>query len=110
MQDAAIGRQLHAAWTGLQADADRLYQALESDPDILLPALGKFGRTAPVEPLLDDRLAPIINRYISLGGDTASDVIIENRLSREENWIHFYKCEIDRVDEAAERLLRQTRQ
>lgn len=188
---------------GAQADADRLYQALESDPDILLPVLGKFGGTTAVEPLLDDRLAPIINRCISLGDDAffeclcnlvqrvspqaaipllsgllsrwasrfeltspdcqaenielwrgfarlkehprfhdiagwrrilenvlsatmrwfhkqdivrvletdaASYVTIENRLSREENWVHFYQCEIDRLDEAAERLFRQTRQ
>jgi hypothetical protein len=187
---------------GAQGDADRLYQALDSDADILLPFLGRLDGLKAIEPLLDERLAPILHRHLLLGddaffeslcnlvqrisvptavpllsgllgrwasrfdvtspllqaenielwrgfarlkehpsfrdvagwrktlesvlatnirwfhkqdivrvleGDPGSYVTVENRLSREENWVHFNLCEIDRLDEAAERLFRETR-
>jgi hypothetical protein len=186
---------------GAQGDADRLYQALDSDADTLLPFLGRLDGLKATEPLLDERLAPILYRYLLLGddaffeslcnlaqrisspaavpllsgllrrwasrcdvssahlqaenidlwrgfarlkehprfrevagwrktlenalaanmrwfhkqdivrvleGDPGSYVIIESRLLREENWVHFNLCEIDRLDEAAERLFHET--
>lgn len=43
-----------------------------------------------------------------LEGDPGSYVTIETRLSREENWVHFNISEVDRLDEAAERLFHET--
>ena len=187
---------------GAQGDADRLYQALESEADILLPFLGRLDGLKATEPLLDERLAPVLHRYLLLGddaffeslcnlaqrissamavpilsgllgrwasrfdvaspvpqaenielwrgfarlrehprfrevagwrkilenvlaanmrwfhkqdivrvleGDPGSYVIVESRLLREENWVHFNRCEIDSLDEAAERLFHETR-
>lgn len=187
---------------GAQGDADRLYQALDSDADILLPFLGRHDGLKVTEPLLDERLAPILHRYLMLGDDAffeslcnlvqrisspaalpllsgllgrwasrfdvtslipqaenielwrgfarlrehsrfrdvagwrktlekvlaanirwfhkqdimralehdpGSYVTVESRLSREENWVHFNRCEIDSLDEAAERLFHETR-
>ncbi|MGZ3240052.1 MAG: hypothetical protein ACXU7Z_06480, partial [Burkholderiaceae bacterium] len=54
---------------GAQGDADRLYQALESDGDILLPFLGQLAGLKATESLLDERLAPILHRYLLLGDD-----------------------------------------
>lgn len=54
---------------GAQGDADRLYQALESDADILLPLLGCFNGLKATEPLLDERLTSILHRYVLLGDD-----------------------------------------
>jgi len=54
---------------GAQGDADQLYTALEANPDILLPFLGNYQGLMVTGPLLDDRLAPIIHRFISLGDD-----------------------------------------
>jgi hypothetical protein len=54
---------------GAQGDADRLYQALESEADILLPFLGCLDGLKATEPLLDERLAPILHRYLLLGDD-----------------------------------------
>ncbi|MDE2259754.1 MAG: hypothetical protein KGK17_05450, partial [Betaproteobacteria bacterium] len=186
---------------GAQGDADRLYQALESDADILLPLLGRLDGLKATESLLDERLAPILHRYLLLGddaffeslcnlvqrilspaavplllgllgrwasrfdvtspapqaenielwrgfaqlkehprfrevaewrktlenvlaanmrwfhkqeivrvleGDPGSYVTIESRLSREENWVHFNRSEIDTLDEAADRLFHET--
>jgi len=187
---------------GAQADADRFYQVLDSDADILLPVLGKFGGIASAEPLLDDRLAPIITRCALLGDDeffeslcnllrhvvskaavpplsallgrwasrfdrtssvlsadsiglwrgfarlkdhshfreirgwrrilenalpanirwlhkqdimrvletdAGSYLTVESRLMRDKDWVHFYHSEIDRLDEAAERLFMEVR-
>lgn len=187
---------------GAQGDADRLYQALDSDAEILMPFLGRFDCLTAIKPLLDERLVPILHRYLLLGddaffeslcnlvqrisssavvpllsgllgrwasrfdvtspvlqaesnelwrgfarlrehprfrnvagwrkilenvlaanmrwfhkqdimrvleGDPSSYVTVESRLSREENWVHFSQCEIDRLDEAAERLFHETR-
>jgi hypothetical protein len=186
---------------GAQGDADRLYQALESEADILLPFLGRLDGLKATEPLLDERLAPVLHRYLLLGddaffeslcnlaqrisspvavpilsgllgrwasrfdvaspilqaenielwrglarlrehprfrevagwrqtlenvlaanmrwfhkqdivrvleGDPGSYVTVESRLSREENWVHFNRCEIDSLDEAAEKLFQET--
>lgn len=186
---------------GAQGDADRFYQVLESDADILLPLLGRFDGLKATESLLDERLAPILHRYLLLGddaffeslcnlvqriltpaavplllgllgrwasrfdvispaqhaknielwrgfarlkehprfrevagwrktlenvlavnmrwfhkqdivrvleGDPGSYVTIESRLSREENWVHFNRSEIDTLDEAADRLFHET--
>lgn len=41
--------------------------------------------------------------------DPGSYVIVEARLSREENWLHLMVCEIDSLDEAAERLFGEAR-
>lgn len=185
---------------GAQGDADRLYQALEADGDILLPFLGRLDGLRATERLLGQRLAPILHRYLLLGddaffeslcnlvqrisspaavpllagllrrwasrfdvasltlqaenielwrgfarlrehprfsdvtgwrkilenvlaanirwfhkqdimrvleGDPGSYITIESQLSREENWIHFNRCEIDSLDESAERLFSQ---
>jgi len=185
---------------GAQGDADRLYQALESDADILLPLLGSFDGLKATESLLDERLAPILHRYLLLGDDVffeslcnlvqrilspaatplllgllgrwashfdvtshapqaaniklwrgfarikehprfcevtgwrrtlenvlsaniewfhkqdivrvlesdpGSYVTIESRLSREEDWVHFNRSEIDSLDEAADRLFHE---
>lgn len=54
---------------GAQGDADRLYQALDSDADILLPFLGSLDGIKATAPLLDERLAPILHRYLLLGDD-----------------------------------------
>ncbi|MCF4995411.1 hypothetical protein GIW69_07475 [Pseudomonas syringae] len=182
---------------GAQGDAERLYQALESDADVLLPFLGRSDGLKATEQLLDERLAPILHRYLLLGddvffeslcnlvkrisspaavpllsgllgrwasrfdvrspalqdesielsrgfarlrehprfcevtgwrktlenvlaanmswfykqkimrvleGDPGSYVTVENQLSREENWVHFSRSEIDALDEAAEKL------
>ncbi|WP_162631604.1 ATP-binding protein [Burkholderia sp. JP2-270] len=187
---------------GAQGDADRLYQALDADADILLPFLGSLSGLKATGPLLDDRLVPILHRYLSLGddaffeslcnlvnrisspaavpllsgllrrwasrldirssdsltgdnelwrgfarlrehprfreiagwrtilemvlaaniwwfrkqeivrileGDPGSYATIEIRLAREENWVHFSRCEIDSLDAAAERLFQETR-
>jgi len=59
---------------GAQADAERFYETLNSDADMLIPALGKFGGVATVEHLLDERLGPIISRSALLG----DDVFFEN--------------------------------
>ena len=48
---------------GAQGDADRLYQALDSDAYILLPFLGSHDGLKATEPLLDERLAPILHRH-----------------------------------------------
>ena len=186
---------------GAQGDADRFYQALESDTDILLPLLGRLNGLKATESLLDERLAPILHRYLLLGddaffeslcnlvqrilspaavplllgllrrwasrfdvtsvapqaenielrrgfarlkehprfrevpgwrktlenvlaanmrwfhkqdivrvleGDPGSYVTIESRLSREENWVHFNRSEIDTLDDAADRLFHET--
>lgn len=186
---------------GAQGDADRLYQALDSDADILLPFLGSIEGMRVTEPLLDERLAPILHRYLLLGDDAffeslcnlvqrilspaavpllsgllrrwasrfdikspvpeaenielwrgfarlrehprfrdvagwrktlenilaanirwfrkedivraleddpGSYVTVESRMLQEENWYHFNRCEIDRLDEAAERLFHKT--
>jgi hypothetical protein len=186
---------------GAQGDADRLYQALETNADILLPFLGRLDGLKATKPLLDERLVPILHRSLLLGddaffeslsnlvlrisspaaapllsgllgrwasrfdlaspvlqgenielwrgfarlkehphfrdvegwrktlenvlpanmrwyhqqdivrvleGDPGSYVTIESRLSREENWVHFNRCEIDSLDEAAERLFHET--
>ncbi|OZB70585.1 hypothetical protein [Thiomonas sp. 13-64-67] len=185
---------------GAQGDADRLYQALESDADILLPFVGCPDGLKATGPLLDERLAPILHRYLALGDDAffeslcnlvqqisslaavpllsgllrrwasrfditspalqagnvelsrgfarlrehprfrdvagwrktlenalaanmpwfhkqdivrvlesdpGSYVIVESRLSREEDWVHFRRSEIDNLDEAAERLFHE---
>ena len=187
---------------GAQGDANRLYQALDADADILLPFLGSPSGLKAAGPLLDDRLVPILHRYLSLGDDVlfnslsnlvkrisspaaipllsgllgrwasrldigsshsqtgsnelwagfarlkehprfreiagwrailemglaaniswfhkqeisralesdpGSYVTIESRLAREENWVHFSRCEIDSLDAAAERLFHETR-
>ena len=189
------------ACLGAQGDADRLYQALEANADILLPFLGRLDGLKATKPLLDERLGPILHRYLLLGddtffeslsnlvlrisspaavpllsgllgrwasrfdlaspvlqaenielwrgfarlkehprfrdvagwrktlenvlaanmrwlhrqdivrvleGDPGSYVTIESRLSREENWVHFNRSEIDSLDEAAERLFHET--
>lgn len=44
-----------------------------------------------------------------LEGDPGSYVTVESQLSREENWVHFTRSEIDSLDEAAERLFRELR-
>ena len=186
---------------GAQGDADRLYQALEANADVLLPFLGNLNGLKATEPLLDERLAPIMHRYLMLGddaffeslcnlaqriegrtaapllsgllgrwaarfdlkssvlqaenielwrgfarlkehprfrqvpgwrktlenvlpasmrwfhrqdilrvleGDPGSYVTVESRLSREENWMHFNRSEIESLDEAAERLFHAT--
>ncbi len=186
---------------GAQGDADRLYQALESEADTLLPFLGRLDGLKATAPLLDERLAPILQRYLLLGDDAffeslcnlverisspaavpllsgllerwasrfdvaspvlqvgndelwrgfarlrehprfrdvagwrktlenvlaanmrwfhkqdimraleddpGSYVTVEGRLSWEENWVHFNRCEIDSLDEAAERLFHET--
>ena len=54
---------------GAQGDADRLYQAVEANPDILLPFLGRIDGLKATEKLLDERLAPILHRYLFLGDD-----------------------------------------
>lgn len=54
---------------GAQGDADRIYQALDADADILLPFLGSFSGLKATGSLLDDRLAPVLHRYLSLGDD-----------------------------------------
>lgn len=41
--------------------------------------------------------------------DPGSYVTIETRLMKEENWVHFNVCEIDRLDTAAQRLFTATR-
>lgn len=187
---------------GAQGDADRLYQALDADADILLPFLGSLSGLKAVGPILDDRLVLILHRHLSLGDDVffeslcnlvkqisspaavpllsgllgrwasrldnrsshsqtgstelwrgftrltqhprfrevagwrailemvlaantwwfhkqeiarliendpGSYVTIEMRLAREENWVHFIRCEIDSLDAAAERLFHETR-
>jgi hypothetical protein len=43
-----------------------------------------------------------------LEGNPGSYVTVESRLSREENWVHFNRCEIDSLDEAAEKLFQET--
>ncbi len=55
---------------GAQGDADRLYQALDLNADILLPFLGKPGGIGATEGMLDQRLAPILHRNLLLGDDT----------------------------------------
>lgn len=185
---------------GAQGDAERLYEALESDGDLLLPFLGRYDGLKATEHLLDERLTPILHRYLLLGddtffeslcnlvkrvsssaavpllsglferwacrfdvrssdlqgenielsrgfarlrehprfcevvgwrktlekilatnmrwfhkqnimrvleGDPGSYVIVESRLAREENWVHFSRSEIDALDEAAERLFHE---
>jgi hypothetical protein len=185
---------------GAQGDAERLYEALESDADLLLPFLGRYDGLKATEHLLDERLTPILHRYLLLGddsffeslcnlvkrvsssaavpllsgllerwacrfdvrssdlqgenielsrgfarlrehprfcevigwrktlekvlatnmrwfhkqnimrvleGDPGSYVIVESRLAREENWVHFSRSEIDALDEAAERLFHE---
>lgn len=52
---------------GAQGDAERLYQALESDGDVLLPFLGRDDGLKATEQLLDERLVPILHRYLLLG-------------------------------------------
>ncbi len=42
-----------------------------------------------------------------LEGDPSSYVTIENRLSREQDWVHFSRSEIDTLDEAADRLFHE---
>lgn len=54
---------------GAQGDADRLYQALDSKADILLPFLGKLGGVGATEEMLDERLAPALHRHLLLGDD-----------------------------------------
>jgi hypothetical protein len=186
---------------GAQSDAERLYQALESDGDVLLPFLGRLDGLQATGSLLDERLAPILHRYLMLGdddffeslcnlvqrissqaaipllsgllarwasridvrspvlqlenielwrgfarlrehprfrdvtgwrqtlenvlaanvwwfhkqdimrvleNDPGSYVTVESRMSREENWVHFNRCEIDSLDEAAERLFHES--
>lgn len=187
---------------GLQGNPDRFYEALEADPDILLPALSKPAGLAAAGDLLGDRLAPVLQRCLSLGDesffeclcilagklsrhaavpvltgllqrwvssyavgtpdlqadkpemwrgfarlsehpnfrciagwrkslegvlstqmagyrmqsimrvlevDPGSYVIVEEQLAREVDWVHYWRSEIDRLDEAAERLFHQLR-
>nr|WP_315594884.1 hypothetical protein [uncultured Cupriavidus sp.] len=54
---------------GAQGDADRLYQALDSDADILLPFLGRPEGLKATELLLNEKLAPILHRYVLMGDD-----------------------------------------
>jgi len=44
-----------------------------------------------------------------LESDPGSYVTIEIRLAREENWVHFSRCEIDSLNAAVERLFHETR-
>ncbi|MFZ2318422.1 MAG: hypothetical protein WAW12_00990, partial [Pseudomonas sp.] len=196
---SSYGTQFIAS-LGAQGDAERLYQALESSADVLLPFLGRSDGIKATEHLLDERLAPILQRYILLGDDAlfeslcnlvkqirspsavpllsgllgrwvsrfdvrsqamhdesvelsrgfarlrehprfyevtgwrktlesalvtnmrwyheqdimrvlerdpGSYVTVESRLSREENWVHFNRSEIDTLDEAAEKLFHE---
>jgi hypothetical protein len=44
-----------------------------------------------------------------LESDPGSYVTIAIRLAREENWVHFSRCEIDSLNAAVERLFHETR-
>jgi len=52
-----------------QGDADRFYQALQSEADILLPLLGSSNCLKMAKPLLDERLASILQRHLWVGDD-----------------------------------------
>ncbi|MCR8715070.1 HEAT repeat domain-containing protein [Stenotrophomonas indicatrix] len=186
----------------LQGNASRFYEALEADADVLLPVMSKPDGLAVAAGIIDDRLAQVLRRCLSLGderffkclcilagtlsqaaalpvlegllqrwsssfgsampdlrasedemwqgfarlsehpafhciagwrksledvsatslewhrrqllmrileADPGSYVTVESRLAQEEDWIHFARSEIDHLDEAAERLFRQTR-
>lgn len=186
----------------LQGNADRFYEALEADADILLPAMSQPDWLANAGGVIDDRLGQVLQRCFSLGDerffeslcilagtlsqaaaipvlegllrrwassfdsdmpdlrsseeemwrgfarlsehpafhcivgwrkslegvlainldwyraqsimrilevDPGSYVTVESRLALEEDWLHFTRSEIDRLDEAAERLFHQTR-
>ncbi|CAE6827947.1 HEAT repeat domain-containing protein [Xanthomonas arboricola] len=69
---------------GLQGDADHFYEALEADPDVLLPALSKPAGIAAAGGMVDDRLAPTLRRCLSLGDESffESLCILAGKLSR----------------------------
>ena len=52
---------------GPQGSADRIYEALEADADVLLPALGSPAGLAAAGHLLDYRLAVALHQRSSLG-------------------------------------------
>jgi len=69
---------------GLQGNADRFYEALEADADVLLPALSRPAGLAAAGHLLDDRLAVALHQCSLLGDEPffESVCILTFKLSR----------------------------
>lgn len=57
------------ATLGLQDSANRFYEALEADADVLLPALSRPGELAAAGHLLEDHLAVALHQRSSLGDE-----------------------------------------
>lgn len=101
-------QRLHWPWTqtyassfiaslGAKGDADQLYAALEANPDILLPFLGSYQGLMVTGPLLDDRLAPIVHRFISLGDDAFFEALCNLALHIQSSAAGpILKCLLDR--------------
>lgn len=100
---------------GLQGSADRFYEALEVDADVLRPALSRPAGLTAAGHLLDDRLAVALHQRSSLGDEPffESLCILTCKLSRDaavpvltgllQRWVsaHFVKppdLEVDKPE------------